>query len=334
MTATRIGEEYICTVPDVRWFSPNSYGSLVVPGLERRGVSIAREGDAPARLAVAMSATVAEEAWRYARARGCPLAVYLWDLPPWRMGHGRHDLVWSVAGRFLRLPRAGPRFAQRRGFYSRLRYIAAHAAAVWTPSQNTKQAVRRHLGLAATLQPYCYDSTRFVPDPRQRRTPDTLLYISRMQPYKNHEAVLRAAARSEPRAPVRLIGRGPSLPGLQSLAEDLGVPCSFESGLGDEEIVRAYQTAAVVVCPSRFEGFGLTPIEGLACGAPVVASDIPPHREFLRESAAYFTLDNDSALVQAIQAARGGGAGGRGALDLITIEAAADRFAAGLRELL
>ena len=90
----------------------------------------------------------------------------------------------------------------------------------------------------------------------------------------------------------------------------------------------------MVVCPSRFEGFGLTPIEGLACGAPVVASDIPPHREFLRGSATYFTLDNDSALVQAIQAARSGDAGGRGALDLITIEAAAERFAAGLRELL
>jgi glycosyltransferase involved in cell wall biosynthesis len=332
MTATLISGEYICAVPDVRWFSPNAYGSLVVPGLQRRGLSIAREGDASCRLAIAMSATVAEEAWRYARAHGCPLVVYLWDLPPWRMGHGRHDLVWAVGRRFLRLPRPGHRFAQGRGFYSRLRYIAAHAAAVWAPSENTKQSIWRHFGLPAMRQPYCYDSGRFVPDPRQPRTADTLLYVSRMQPYKNHEAVIRAAARSAPRAPVRLIGRGPSLPGLQSLAEDLGVPCTFESGLSDEAVVTAYQTASVVVCPSRFEGFGLSPIEGLACGAPVVASDIPPHREFLRESATYFTLDNDSALVQAIQAARGQGAGGRGALDLITIEAAAERFAEGFKE--
>lgn len=319
-------------MPDVRWFSPNSYASLVVPELQHRGVSIALEGDAPSRLAIAMSATVAEEAWRYALTRGCPLVVYLWDLPPWRMGHGRPDLVWAVGGHFLRLPRPGHRFAQSRGFYSRLRYISARAKAVWVPSRNTEESVRRHFGLKAIHQPYCYDSRRFVPDSSRQRTAETLLYISRMQPYKNHEAVIRAAARSDPRVPVRLIGRGPSLPGLQSLAEDLGVPCSFEHGLRDEEIVEAYQRAAVVVCPSRFEGFGLTPIEGLACGAPVVASDISPHREFLGESATYFTLDNDSALAQAIEAARTRGAPGRGALDEITIEAAAERFAAGLRE--
>lgn len=324
--------EYIWPVADLRWFSPNPFASLVVPELQRRGISIAVEGDAPGRLAIAMSATVAEEAWRYADARGCPLIVYLWDLPPWRMGQGRHDLVLAIAGHLLRVPRPGRRFAQGRGFYSRVRYIAAHAAAVWVPSHNTEHSVARHFGLTATHRPYCYDSKRFVPDPREPRSPETLLYISRMQPYKNHEAVIRAAARSVPRAPVRLIGRGPSLPGLQSLSEDLGVPCSFESGLSDQEIVRAYRSAAVVVCPSRFEGFGLTPIEALACGAPVVASDIPAHREFLDDSVTYFPLDDDVALTQAIQAARGARAPAKGGLDQLAIEAAADRFAAGLRE--
>lgn len=290
------------------------------------------EGDGPAGLVVAMSATVAEYAWRHARARGCPLIVYLWDLPPWRLGRGRHDPVMNIGGRLLRVPRPGRRFAQRRGFYSRVRYIADAASAVWVPSRSTQEAVSRHFGIDATLQPFCYDSTRFVPDARVARTSEMLLCISRMEPYKNHEAVLRAVARSERCLRVRMIGRGPSLPMLQALATELGVPCSFESGLPDEEIVRAYRTAGAVVCPSRFEGFGLTPIEALACGAPVVASDIPPHREFLRDSAVYFTLDDDSSLRVAIETARREGAKGRGALGQITIEAAAERFDAGLRE--
>src|SRR5207248_2140783 len=52
----------------------------------------------------------------------------------------------------------------------------------------------------------------------------------------------------------------------------------------------------VVVCPSTFEGFGLTPMEAIATAAPVVASDIPPHREFLGASPRYFTLGDDDGL--------------------------------------
>lgn len=239
---------------DLRWFSGDPWGTLVVPELRRRGLSIALEGHAPSRLALAMSAGVAEEAWHYARIRGCPLVLYLWDLPPWRLGRGRPDFVWPIGGHWLHVPRAGRRFPERRKFYSRVRYIARHASTVWVPSHGTQQSVAEYYGLAATLQPFCYDSRRFVPDPAARREPGTLLSISRMQPSKNHSAVIRAAALFDPPLSVRLIGRGPTIPELRSLAADLGVACAFESGLSDDEIVRAYQTAEVVVCPAASRG--------------------------------------------------------------------------------
>ena len=80
---------------DIRWFAPNSYTALLLPELRHRGLSIAQEGEDPARLALAMSGTRAEQAWRYARREGCPLVLYIWDLPPRATSFGSYDPVWS-----------------------------------------------------------------------------------------------------------------------------------------------------------------------------------------------------------------------------------------------
>src|SRR6267378_184187 len=285
---------------DVRWFAPNRFCTLVVPRLRDRGLAIALDGDRRARLAIAMDAQVAADACRYAARHRCPLIHYVWDLPPWWLGRGRHDWVWLVAGRYyVWLPRLGRRYAARRGFYSRLRYVAVHAAAVWVPS-------------AATAP------TR------------GLLSVSHLTPHKNHAAVIRAAARLEPKTPVRIIGRGPERASLERHAANLGVPCTFESDLTETEMVTAYRTAEVVVCPSRFEGFGLTPLEAIACRTPVVVSDIPPHREWLGTAPYFFTLDDDDSLVTAIEAARGGPGPEPDVLSGVTIDAAAERFRVGL----
>ena len=191
---------------DVRWFAPNRFCTLVVPRLRDRGLSIALDGDSPARLAIAMDAQVAAEAGRYAARQRCPLIHYVWDLPPWWLGRGRHDWVWLVAGRYVWLPRLGRRYAERRGFYSRLRYVAAHAAAVWVPSAATAASVRERFRVDCRQVPFCFDSDRFTPAPTGRRR--GLLTVSHLTPHKNQAAVVRAAARLAPKTPVRIIGKG------------------------------------------------------------------------------------------------------------------------------
>lgn len=313
---------------DIRWFAPNRYCTLVVPRLRERGLEIALDGDRPARLAIAMDAQVAAEAGRYAARHRCPLIHYVWDLPPWWLGRGRHDWVWLLAGRYFWLPRVGRRYAGRRGFYSRLRYVAAHAAAVWVPSAATAASVRERFGLDCRRVPFCFDSDRFTPAAAIRRP--GLLTVSHLTPHKNQAAVIRAAARLEPKPAVRIIGKGPERMSLERLAVTLGVPCTFESDLTEAEMVTAYRTAEVVVCPSTFEGLGLTPLEAIATATPVVASDIPPHREFLGTSPHFFTLDDDRSLVAAIVAARAGPPPSRDVLSGVTIDAAVERFWVGL----
>ena len=83
----------------------------------------------------------------------------------------------------------------------------------------------------------------------------------------------------------------------------------------------------MAVCPSRFEGFGLTPIEAVASGVPVVASDIPPHREFVgRRGAAGPARRRSAALVAAIAAALEDRRADPARVGDLTIPAAAARF--------
>ena len=97
---------------------------------------------------------------------------------------------------------------------------------------------------------------------------------------------------------------------------------------------RAYREATVAVCPSRFEGFGLAPIEAVASGIPVVASDIPPHREFVGGAARLFPPDDAAALAVTITAALDAPPADPALVGELTIQAAARRFLACLGPLL
>jgi len=291
---------------DLRWFAPNHYCALPVPALRRAGLRVALQGDEPARLAVASDGQCAVAAFEFARRRRCPLVLYLWDLPPWRLGRGRPDFVFEIRQRLARIPRPWGAYPERRGYYSRIRYVAQHADAVWCPSTNTVQDVERHFGVQAERIPFCYDNARFTNE-RQvplttHRSPLTVLSISRLVPHKNHAVILRAAARLEPRPAVRILGQGPEADNLRRLATSLDVQLELPgTWASDTQILDAYRNAGVVVAPSRFEGFGLTPLEGIAMGVPVIASDIPPHREFLGGAVRFFPPDDDLALAREIE---------------------------------
>jgi glycosyltransferase involved in cell wall biosynthesis len=56
----------------------------------------------------------------------------------------------------------------------------------------------------------------------------------------------------------------------------------------DEILPVLYSGATAFVYPSIYEGFGLPPLEAMACGCPVAVSDIPAHREVCGETAIYF----------------------------------------------
>ncbi|MBN1535642.1 MAG: glycosyltransferase family 4 protein [Anaerolineales bacterium] len=70
--------------------------------------------------------------------------------------------------------------------------------------------------------------------------------------------------------------------------------------LSDAELKAVYQKAVAFIFPSQYEGFGLPPLEAMACGCPVIASNTASVPEICGDAALYFDPDNPAELVEKI----------------------------------
>ncbi len=59
-----------------------------------------------------------------------------------------------------------------------------------------------------------------------------------------------------------------------------------------EDLPLIYSQATALLQPSLAEGFGFTPLEAMACGCPVIVSDIPAHREIVQKAGLYISLQD------------------------------------------
>jgi glycosyltransferase involved in cell wall biosynthesis len=110
-----------------------------------------------------------------------------------------------------------------------------------------------------------------------------VLTVGRLEPYKGVMEMVEALPHLPDAFVLRVIGGGHQGAALSHRARALGVDHRFEllGQVDDEELQRWRQTAAVYVTMSRHEAFGLGVLEAAMAGTPVVASDIPAHREVL-----------------------------------------------------
>ncbi|HWF35399.1 MAG TPA: glycosyltransferase family 1 protein [Solirubrobacteraceae bacterium] len=78
---------------------------------------------------------------------------------------------------------------------------------------------------------------------------------------------------------------------------------TLTGGVSDDELAAIYTGAHALVFPSDDEGFGLPPVEALACGTPVVACDVPALHEVLDGRATFVEVDDLGALIAAAESA-------------------------------
>lgn len=81
---------------------------------------------------------------------------------------------------------------------------------------------------------------------------------------------------------------------------ELASAITHRSGLSRTELAAAYRAAPLVLMPSELEGFGLPVIEALACGARVLASDIPALHEAGGDAAVYRPVGDVAAWAEAV----------------------------------
>ena len=116
--------------------------------------------------------------------------------------------------------------------------------------------------------------------------------------------MLRAFARVAPLWPdLRLLLVGADVPGFVASVLDgdeaAGRVC-FTGRVGDDVLRALYRDAAVFVFPSRYEGFGLPPLEAMAFGTPVVCSDAASLPEVVGDAALIFPAGDVGALADAL----------------------------------
>ena len=134
-----------------------------------------------------------------------------------------------------------------------------------------------------------------------------VLHVGTIEPRKNVAVLLaawrhlRAAMPDAP--PLVLCGRV----GWQheSIEEELshatGDGWLIHLGYAPDPVLRAlYEHAAVLVCPSIYEGFGLPLVEAMAAGTPIVCSDIPVFREVAGDAARFVPPDDDAGWAREI----------------------------------
>jgi glycosyltransferase involved in cell wall biosynthesis len=109
--------------------------------------------------------------------------------------------------------------------------------------------------------------------PAGRAASSAFLIVSALVPYKRVDLAIAACRRAGRR--LRIVGTGPELPRLRSLA---GPDVEFLGWQSDEQIRALYRSSAATLLPG-VEDFGIVPVEAQACGCPVVALDAGGARE-------------------------------------------------------
>lgn len=212
----------------------------------------------------------------------------------------------------------------RNRLYTSLVVAAARGAAhVLTISESARQDIARYVRVPAeriTVTHLAVDNV-FHPDIGRERDPevrarlglddldDFVLYLGSYAVHKNVKLLLAAYSYLGPDAPLVLAGHTPGtwgtprFPDLPAYAREIGLPADRLRWIGpvDEADKPAlYRLAKVFVFPSRYEGFGLGPLEAMASGTPVVACDASSIPEVVGDAAFLVPPDDSRGMGGAI----------------------------------
>ena len=141
------------------------------------------------------------------------------------------------------------------------------------------------------------DLERLAPRRWPRGTPRAL-FLGRLVPQKGLDVLLRALE-DVPGLHLDVAGEGPDRGRLEELAEPLGERVRFLGWRSD--VVDLLADHHLLVVPSRWEGFGLTVVEALACGRPVVATQVDILPELVGEAGLLVPPEDPVALASALR---------------------------------
>ncbi len=134
--------------------------------------------------------------------------------------------------------------------------------------------------------------------------PPFVLAVGQVTPRKGFDLIAAAAAKLADRCPTVVLA-GPDWWRSEEVRRtihevDVRSRVRFLGPVDDGTLAALYRTATVVCHASRAEGFGMTCLEAMAFGKPVVATDLPPVREFAAGAVELVPVDDAAAFAEAL----------------------------------
>lgn len=213
-------------------------------------------------------------------ALGVPLAVTI------------HDVSFAAHPEWFR-----PREGARRRLLTR--QAARAAEIVFTDSVFSRAEILERLNVPAERVRVIAPGVTLRPPGGAEREPLVLFAGSILNRRRLPATITAFAAATATRPEARLVIAGAdrsypalNLPGLASAA-GVGKRVDIRDYVSDEELDALYARASVFVFLSEYEGFGLTPLEALSAGVPIVVLDTPVAREVYGDAAWYVPRDSD-----------------------------------------
>lgn len=182
------------------------------------------------------------------------------------------------------------------------RYIYRRYSRIISISQQTQEALAAWIG---------EDSGRFVvinngvnlqcfTSQTKPVIPDSIIMVSRFAPSKDQETLIRALTRLDTRVILRLVGDGETLGRCMLLAIEEGVSDRIEFLGSRQDIPELVAESYIGVQSSNWEGFGLTAVELMAAGKPVIASDVDGLKQIVEGAGEIFHKGNFEELAHKI----------------------------------
>jgi glycosyltransferase involved in cell wall biosynthesis len=173
--------------------------------------------------------------------------------------------------------------------------IAKNSRHIFTVSEFSKKDISSQLGIPEEKFTVIYNSVSKHFRRLFTKKEKLILSVATLQPYKNLESLIKAFISLKNKGRLReyklyLVGginrKVFSNSNISRLVEGRG-DIHFTGYVSDDELVKLYNTAEAFVLPSKFEGFGIPPLEAMACGTPVIVSNAGSLPEVCGDAAYY-----------------------------------------------
>ena len=133
-----------------------------------------------------------------------------------------------------------------------------------------------------------------------------ILFVSTIEPRKNLGTLLEGWAMMRDRPDLVVVGGwGWRYEPIKAQMQRLGPRLHHLEGLDPSELPAVYNLALVLAHPAWYEGFGLPPLEAMACGTPVIVSDTSSLPEVVGDAAIVVAADSPEAWRKALEEVSG-----------------------------